>query len=183
MAKAGSRVKRRVWRKVVVVLLAGVVAIGSFIHWKRYQIGVWYMEGNKIAQEMTILLMVDTARPIIEKEIKMSLPQKILSTMTGKRNEKERQTGALKDVRKFGELGFKNHWLKFKDVHKLNSMNGFDVHGFGFALVWDRGNTDEVLAAFNVNFIKREIGEMQINQNCSFFTELRLYIEKKAKEN
>jgi len=183
MARAASSDRKEVRRKAVVVLMAGVVAIGSIIFWKRYEMAVWYMGGNKKAQEMVILLMLENARPIIERDLKMTLPEKILSTIAGKRNEKERQTDALKDVRKFGELGFENHWLKFKDVHHLGSMNGFKLHGFNFALGWNRGNTDEVLAAFNVNFLKREIGEMKINQDCRFFTELRLYVEKKAKKN
>jgi hypothetical protein len=183
MAKAGSSVRKRVWRRVVVALIVGVVAIGSLIFWKRYEMAIWYMKGNKKAQEIVILLMLENARPIIERDLKMTLPEKIFSTMAGKRNEKERQTHALKDVRKFGELGFENHWLKFKNVHNLGSMNGFKLYGFSFALEWNRGNTDEVLAAFNVNFLKRKFGKMQINQNCSFFTELRLYVEKRAKEN
>jgi hypothetical protein len=183
MARDGSSVRKRVWRKVVVALMMGVVAIGSIIYWKRYEIAVWYLEGNKKAQEMLILLTLEYARPIIERDLKMTLPEKIFSTMAGKRNEKERQTDALKDVRKFGELSFENHWLKFKDVHNLGSMSGFNLHGFSFALDWNRGNTDEVLAAFNVNFLKRDIGKMQINQDCSFFTELKLYVEKKAKKN
>lgn len=183
MARTGSSVRKRVWRKVVVALIVGVVAIGSLIFWNRYEMALWYMEGNKKAQEMVILRMLENARPIIERDLKMTLPQKILSTMAGRRNEKERQTDALKDVRKFGELGFENHRLKFINVHNLSSMNGFKLHGFDFALGWNRGNTDEVLAAFNVNFLKRKLGKMQINEYCSFFTELRLYIEKKAKEN
>jgi hypothetical protein len=183
MTKPGSRVRKRVWRKVVVALMVGVVVIGSLIFWKRYEIALWYMGRNKQAQEMTILLMVENARPIIEKELKMTLPEKLLSSMAGKRNQKERQTDALKDVRRFGELGFENHWLKFKGVHNLDSLNGFNLHGFSFALEWSRENKEEVLSAFNVNFFKREVGKMQINQNCSFFTELRLYIEKKAKQN
>jgi hypothetical protein len=183
MARAGSSVRKRVWRKVVVALMVGAVAIGSLIFWKRYEIALWYMEGNKKAQEMVILLMLEKARPIIERDLKMTLPEKIFSTMAGRRNEKERQTDALKEVRKFGELGFENHWLKFKNVHNLSSMNGFNLRGFSFVLGWNRGNTDEVLAEFNVNFLKRKVGKMQINQDCSFFTELRLYIEKKAREN
>jgi len=183
MAGAESRVKKRAWRKVVVVLMAGIVAIGSLIFWQRYKIAVWYMESNKKVQEMAILLMLENARPIIERELKMTLPQKILSSIAGQRNEEERQADALKDVRIFGEFCFKNHMLKFKDVHKLSSLNGFDLRGFSFALGWTPGNTDEVLAAFNINFFKRNIGKMQTNQNCSFFTELRLYIEKKANEN
>jgi hypothetical protein len=183
MARAGSSVRKRVWRKVIVALIVGVVAIGSLIFWKRYEIALWYMEGNKKVQEMVILLMLENAGPIIKRDIKMTLPEKIIGTIADKRNEEERQTDALKDVRKFGELSFENHWLKFKDVHNLGSMNGFNLHGFSFALGWDRGNTDEVLAAFNVNLLKRKIGKMQINQQCGFFTELRLYVEKKAKEN
>jgi len=183
MARTGSSVRKKVWRKVFVALMVGVVAIGSLIFWKRYEIALWYMEGNKKAQEMAILLMLENARPIIERDLKMTLPEKILSTLAGKRNEKERQTDALKDIRKFGEFSFENHMLKFKNVHNLSSMNGFDLHGFSFALGWNRGNTDEVLAAFNVNFLKRKVGKMQVNQHCSFFTELRLYVEKKAKKN
>lgn len=183
MVRAGSRVRKKVWRKAVVVLMAGVVAICALIFWQRHKMTVWYLEGNKTAQEMVILQMLESARPIIERDLKMTLPEKILSTMSGKRNEKERQTDALKDVRKFGELSFENHWLKFKDVHNLGSLNGFDLHGFDFALGWNRGNKEEVLEAFNINFLKREIGKMQINQYCSFFPELKLYVEKKAKEN
>ena len=182
MAKAGSSGRKRVWKKVIVALMVGVVAIGSLIFWQRYKMTVWYLEGNKKAQEMVILLMLENARPIIERDFKMTFPQKIFSTMAGKRNQKERQTDALKDVRKFGELGFENGLLKFKNVHNLSSMNGFDLRGFSFVLGWNRGNTDEALAEFNVNFLKRKVGKMQINQDCSFFSELRLYVEKKARE-
>ncbi len=163
--------------------MAVLVFIGSLIFWQRYKIAIWYMKGNKIAQEMVILLMLENARPIIERNLKMTLPQKILSTMTGKRNEKERQKGALKDIRKFVELCFENHWLKFKNVHNLGSLNGFDLHGFDFALDWTRENTEEVLEAFNVNFLKREVGKMKVNQDCHFLTELKIYVEKRAKEN
>jgi len=183
LARAESSARKRVWRKVVVVLMAGAVAIGSIIFWQRYKLAVWYMEGNKKTQEMVILQMLENARPIIERNLKMTLPEKIFSTLTGKRNQEERQTAALKDVRRFAELGFENHWLKFKNAHKLDSMNGHEVHGFDFVLGWNRGNTDEVLVAFNVNFLKRKPGKMQINDSCSFFTELRLYVEKKAKED
>jgi hypothetical protein len=99
------------------------------------------------------------------------------------RSEKTRRTDALADVRTFVELGFKNHWLRFKDVHNLSSINSFPLNGFEFALDWNRGNTEEVLAAFNISFLKRKIDKMQVNDNCSFFTELRDYVTKKAKEN
>jgi hypothetical protein len=183
MARAGSRVRKRVWRKVVVGLMMGLLAIGSLIFWQRYKLTVRYLEGNKKAQEMVILQMLENARPIIENNLKMTLPEKIFSTMAGKRHEKERQIDALKDVRKFGELGFENHWLKFKDVHSLDSLHGFSLRGFDFALEWIQGNAGEVLEAFNINFLKREVGKMQVNPNCSFFNELKLYVEKKAREN
>lgn len=183
MAGSGSSVRKKAWRKIVVALAVGVVIIGSLIYWKRYAMAIWYMEGNKKIQELVILTMLDNARPVIEKELKMTLPEKILSTMAGKRNQKERQTDALKDVRRFGELSFENHWLKFRDVHHLDSLKGFDLRGFGFALEWNRESTDEVLAAFNINVLKREIGKMQINPSCSYFAELKSYVEKRAKEN
>jgi hypothetical protein len=184
MATAGPIVRKRVWRKVVVALIVGVVALGALIYWKRYQIVLWNMEGNKKAQETSVLMMLENARPIIAKELKMTLPEKIIATLTGKRNEKERQADALKDIRRFAELNFANHRLKFIDVHNLRSVNGFNLQGLDFALGWNRGNKQEVLSAFNFNFLKRDIGnKFQINPTCSFFTELRLYIEKKAKEN
>lgn len=183
MAKTGSRVRKGVWKKVIVALMVGVMAIGSLIFWKRYEIAVWYMEGNKKAQEIIILQMLEIARPIIKRDFTMTFFEKLFSTLAGNRNEKERQTDALKDVRIFCQSSFENHRLKFKDVHNLGSLNGFDLKGFDFALDWKRGNKDEVLMAFAVNFLKREIGKTQLNQNCSFFSELRLYVEKKAKEN
>ena len=183
MARAGSSVRKRVRRKAVVALMVGVVAIGSLIIWKRYEIALSYMEGNKKAQEMLIFQMLDYAKPIIERDLKMTLTEKILSTLAGRRNEKEIQTDALKDVRRFTELSFENHWLQFKDVHDLGSMNGYNLHGFNFALGWNRGQTDEVLAAFHVNLLKRKVGKMEINPSCSFFSELRLYVENKANKN
>lgn len=183
MARAGSSVRKRVWGKVVIALVVGGVVIGSLIFWQRYALAIWYMEGNKKVQEVVILTMLENARPLIEKEVKMTLPEKILSSMAGKRNQKERQTGALQDVRTFGELSFENHWLKFKDVHHSTSLNGFDLHGLSYALEWSRGNAAEVLTAFNINVLKREVGKMQINESCSYFTELRLYVEKRAKKN
>lgn len=183
MARPGSSTRKKVWRKVVVALMVGVVAVGLLIFWKRYAMAVWYMEGNKKIQELVILTMLDNARPVIERELKMTLPEKILSAIAGERDQKERQTDALKEVRKFGELSFENHWLKFRDVHHLDSLKGFDLRGFGFALEWNRENTDEVLAAFNINVLKREMGKMQINPSCSYFTELKSYVENRAKKN
>ena len=183
MTRAGSRVRKRAWRKVVVFSAAGVVALGSLIYWQRYNLTVWFLEGNDKVQEMVILQMLDNARPVIERELKMTLPEKLFSTMTGRRSEKERQTDALKDVRKFTELCFKNHRLKFINVRNLGSMRGFKLHGFDFVLGWNRGKSDEVLAAFNINYLKRKFGKMRTNNYCGFFTELRAYVDKKAEIN
>jgi hypothetical protein len=183
MARVGSNVGKKKWRKVVFTLVTVVAVAGSFIFWKRYDIAVRYMEGNKKAQEIIILQMLEIARPIIERDFKMTFPEKLLSTLTGHRNEKERQTDALKDVRIFCEQCFRNHWLKFEDVHRLGSLDGFDLRGFDFALIWKREKPADVLTAFEVNFLKRVIDRMQLNQNCLFFSALRLYVENKAKVN
>jgi hypothetical protein len=183
MTVAVSNAGKRVWRKIVVALIAGVAAIGLLAFLSRFEIAILFMEGNKSAQEIAILLMLKNAKPIIERDLKMTIPETILSAIFGNRNEGERQTDALKDVREFAEVNFKNHRLRFRDVHALKSVNGFDLHGFDFVLGWNRGNADEVLAVFNVNYFKREISEMRINQSCSFFTDLKLYVETKAKEN
>jgi hypothetical protein len=62
-------------------------------------------------------------------------------------------------------------------------LRGFDVHGFSFALEWNRGDANEVLSAFNIDFLKREVGEMRVNQDCGFFAELKVFIEKGARKN
>ena len=75
------------------------------------------MEGNKKAQELVILQLLEIAKPIIKRDFTMTFFEKLYSTLAGNRNEKERQTDALKDVRTFGESAFENHRLKFKVVH------------------------------------------------------------------
>ena len=132
---------------------------------------------------MVITEILDRAKPIIERELKMTLPEKFFKQVVLDRNEKTRQRDALVDIRTFVESGFKNNWLKFKDVHNLSSINNCPLDGFEFALDWNRGNTEEVLAAFNISFLKRKVDNIQVNDNCSFFSELRVYVTKKAKEN
>jgi hypothetical protein len=179
----GKSVTNRVWKKVVIVLVTGVLAAGLIAYSKRHTIIIWHLQANNKTQEMVIIEMLERAKPIIERELKMNLPEKFFSQMTLDRNEKSRQRDALADIRTFVELGFKNDWLRFKDVHNLSSINGFPLKGFEFALDWNRGNTEEVLAAFNISFLKRKVDKMQVNDNCSFFKELRVYVTKKAKEN
>jgi hypothetical protein len=179
----GKSVINRVWKKVVIVLMTGVLAVGLPAYSKRHTIIVWHLQENNETQEMVINEMLENAKPIIERELKMTLPEKIFKQVALDRNEKDRKTDALADVRTFIELGFKNHWLRFKDVHNLSSINSFPLNGFEFALDWNQGNTEEVLVAFNISFLKRKVDKMQVNDNCSFFTELKVYVETKAKEN
>jgi hypothetical protein len=179
----GKSIINRVWKKVVIVLIAGFFAAGLFAYSMRHTIIIWYLQANMETQEMVIIEMLKNAKPIIERELNMTLPENIYVLVSGDRNEKERQTDALADVRTFIESGFKNHWLRFKDVHKLSSVNGFPLNGFEYALAWNRGDTEEVLVAFNISFLKRKIDKMQVNDNCSFFKELKAYVTTKAKEN
>ncbi len=132
---------------------------------------------------MVINEMLEEAKPIIERELQMSFVQKVYSQVAGDRNEKERQRDALADVRTFVELGFQNQRIRFKDVHNLSSINNIPLNGFEFAMNWNRGDTEEVLVAFNVSCLKKKVCNMQVNDNCSFFTELKSYVETKAREN
>jgi hypothetical protein len=163
--------------------MAGVLAVGLLAYSKRHTIIIWHLQEDKDTQEMVIIEMLKRAKPIIERELNMTLPENIYVLVSGDRNEKGRRIDALKDVRTFIESGFKNHWLRFKDVHNLSSINSCPLNGFEFALDWNRGNTEEVLVAFNISFLKRKVDKMQVNDNCSFFKELKSYVETKAKEN
>jgi hypothetical protein len=179
----GKSAINRVWKKVVIVLVAGVLAAGLLAYSMRCTIVIWHLQANKETQEMVIIEMLKEAKPIIERELNMTFPEKVYVMVSGDRNEKERQTDALADVRKFIESGFKNNRLRFKDVHDTNSIGSFPLNGFEFALDWNRGNTEEVLAAFNISCLKRKVVRMQVNDSCSFFTELKAYVKTKAQED
>jgi hypothetical protein len=179
----GKSLINRVWKKVVIVLMTAVLAVGLLAYSKRHTIIIWHLQANNEKQEMVIIEMLENAKPIIERELNMTLPAKIYSRVKGDRSEKDRRVDALEDVRTFIELGFKNNWLRFKDVHNLSSINSFPLNEFEFALDWNRGNTEEVLVAFNISFLKRKVDKMQVNDNCSFFKEMKAYVKTKAKEN
>ena len=183
MAETKSIPKKKIWKILIAAIILTIAVVIVLVLWKKNTLAVWYMEGNAALRETVILQMVEDARPAIEREIKMTLPQKILSRIAGKRNEQERQDDALADVRTFAELSFKNHWLKFKDVHKLDSLGGFSLDGLNFALTWNKNKKEEVLTAFDINILKRKIGRIKTNEACGFFSDLRSYIEKRAKEN
>ncbi len=152
----GKSIINKTWKKVVIVIMAGVLAVGLLAYSKRHTIIIWYLQKNSEIQEMVIIEMLENAKPRIERELNMTLPEKIYSLVAGDRNEKDRRIDALADVRAFVELGFKNHWLRFKDVHNLSSINGFRLNGFEYALDWNRGDTEEVLVAFNISFFKEK---------------------------
>jgi hypothetical protein len=179
----GKSIINKTWKKVVIVIMAGVLAVGLLAYSKRHTIIIWHLQKNSEIQEMVIIEMLENAKPRIERELNMTLPEKIYSLVAGDRSEKDRRIDALVDVRAFIELGFKNHWLRFKDVHNLSSINGFPLNGFEFALDWNRGDTEEVLVAFNIRFLKRKVDKMQVNDDCSFFPELKSYVGTKAREN
>jgi hypothetical protein len=179
----GKSAMNRVWKKVVIALITGILAIGLLAYSKRHSIIIWHLQANKETQEMVLIQMLENAKPIIERELKMTLPQKIVSQVLGDRDEEDRQTDALADIRSFVESGFENHRLSFRDVHKSDSMNSFPLDGFEFALCWNPGGTEEVLVAFNISFLKGKVYKMQVNETCCFFAELRSYIETKAREN
>ncbi len=179
----GKSAINRVWKKVVIAVMAGVLAVGLLAYGMRHTIIIWHLQADKETQEMVIIEMLKTAKPIIERELNMTFPEKMYVMVSGDRNEKERQTDALADVRTFIESGFKNNRLRFKDVHNLSSINSYPLHGFDFALEWNRGGTEEVLVAFNISLLKKKVCKMQVNDNCSFFKELRGYVKTKAKEN
>jgi hypothetical protein len=179
----GKSLINRVWKKVAIVLVTGVLAAGLLAYSNRHTIIIWHLQANTETQEMVIIEMLKKAKPIIERELNMTLPENIYILVSRDRNEKDRRIDALADVRTFVELGFKNNWLRFKDVHNLSSINDFPLNGFEYALDWNRGNTEEVLVAFNISCLKRKVVKMQVNDNCSFFKELRVYVKTRAKEN
>jgi hypothetical protein len=121
----GKSAINRVWKKVVLAIVASILAIGLLAHGNRHSIVIWHLQANKETQKMVLIQMLEHAKPIIERELKMTLPQKIASRVMGDRNEKTRQGDALADIRTFVESSFENHRLSFKDVHKSSSMNKF----------------------------------------------------------
>jgi hypothetical protein len=179
----GKSAINRVWKKIVIAFLTGVLAIGLLAYSNRHSIIIWHLQANKQTQEMVLLQMLENAKPIIERELKMTLPQKIVSRVMGDRNEKNRQKDAIDDIRTFVESGFENQRLCFKDVHNLDTINSFAIEGYEFALCWNRGDTEDVLVAFNISFLKGKVVKMQVNESCCFFEELKSYIETKARKN
>jgi hypothetical protein len=182
MGKVGSSVRKRFWL-IAVLAMVVIAGVSSLVVWKRYEITARYMQGSKDAQEQAILLMLSEAKPDIHKNLKMSFLEKSFAKIAGRRDENQRQVDALDDVRRYAEWNFKNHWLYYKNVHNVSSIDGFDLHGHDFALCWNQGEKEEVVSAFNMNFLTRGAVNMEVNHNCGYFAGLRLYIEKNARVN
>jgi hypothetical protein len=173
----------RVRRKVLIIILLGTAALAILAVAKRYELTRWYLQGHQRVRDEVILRILETTRPVIESNFKMTALERILSAVVGHRNEKERQTDALKDVRAFSQSGFDHLRLKFEDVHRLKALSGFALEGSDFSLGWNDGKKDEILAAFEVDFWKMKIGRVRVNESCGFFRELRTYVEKRAGQN
>jgi hypothetical protein len=184
MGKIGARVKKNLWLVAVLAAVVVIAGISSLVVWKRFEIAErYFLQGNKDAQEQAILLMLTEAKPEIDKNLKMSLVEKTFAVVAGRRDEEQRQVDALSDVRKYAEWSFQNHLLNYKDVHSVSSIDGYDLHGYDFALCWNQGETEEVVSKFNVNFLTRSVINKEVNLNCGYFAGLKLYIAKNAKKN
>lgn len=170
------------WKKIVISFVTGFLIIGLILYTKRYSILVSCLQSSKSAHEMVIHEMLKRAKPIITQEIDLSFLEKAYLWTTGSRNENKRRSDAIDDVRTFVESAFQNQTLRFMDAHKLSSIHGFPIYGADIVLSWNHRNTEEVLVAFNINLIKRRVEEMRINRRCSFFEDLKSYVEKKARE-
>jgi hypothetical protein len=184
MGKVGWGAKKKLWLFTLLATVVVIAGISSLVVWKRFEITArYFLQGSKDAQEQAILLMLEEAKPDIHKNLNMSFLEKIFSEFAGRRDENQRRVDALNDVRKYAEWSFKNHWLNYKDVHNVSSIDGYDLHGYDFALCWNHGETEEVVSGFNVNFLTRKVINKEVNLNCSYFAGLRLYIAKNAREN
>jgi len=67
---------KRVWKKVVIALLTGIIAVGLLAYSKRHTIIIWHLQKNNETQEMVIIEMLENAKPIIERELKMTFHKK-----------------------------------------------------------------------------------------------------------
>ena len=78
MKAFGKSLINRVWKKVVIVLMTGVLAVGLLAYSKRHTIIIWHLQENNETQEMVIIEMLKNAKPIIERELNMTFPEKFL---------------------------------------------------------------------------------------------------------
>ena len=171
------------WKKITITFIAGLLLIGLLLYSKRYSILVSYLQSSSSAQEMVIREMLVKAKPIIAREIDLNLLEKTYTWATGKRNTNERRSDASDDVRIFVDSAFQNNKLRFMDVHKLSAVDDFLLEGSEIALGWNHHNRDEVLVAFNISLLKRSIDQMEVNNDCSFFKDLKSFVETRVRKN
>lgn len=178
-----AKTRRHILTKAAAYLILAVLFLGGLAYLLRYRIVGWYLDGNRSARETVISEVVRRSEPSVEKGVKMTIPQTIFSFLAGRRSEDQRESDALKDVRAFTELSFRRRWLRFKDIHGLASVGGFNTLGADIGVEWCRSEAVDVLASFRVNVLKGKASEMRVNTKCGFFVELRRYVGQRAREN
>lgn len=179
-AVARTRKALWIWVALAAVVIAGLAAVAV---WRRFDIATSYMEGSGVVREQAIQLMQTEAEPAVRRDLRMNDLEKLFVQVTGLRSERQRQDDALIDIRKYAEWNFRNHWLFYRSAHNADTIDGYDVSGYDFALCWNRGEKEEVLSAFNVNFPARTLLNRKINFRCGYFAGLKQYIEKNALAN
>ncbi len=176
-----ARTRRSVLVRVAAYLILALLFFGGLAYSLRYRIVEWYLDGNRRAREIVITEIVRRSEASVEKRVRMTLPQTIFSFLTGRRNEEQRERDALKDVRAFTEMCFRERRLRFRDIHDRATVGAFSTKGADIAVEWLKGETVEVLASFRVHILKGKVSDMRVNQKCPFFTELKRYVVKRAK--
>ena len=61
----GKSAINRVWKKIVIVLMAGFLAAGLLAYSMKHTIIIWHLQANMETQEMVIIEMLKNAKPII----------------------------------------------------------------------------------------------------------------------
>ncbi len=178
-----ARSKRSVLARVAAYLILALLFLGGLAYSQRFRIVEWYLDGNRNAREIVIREIVRRSQPSVEKGVHMTIPQTIFSFLAGRRNEEQRERDALRDVRTFSEMCFRERWLRFIDIHGQAAVGGFATRGADIAVEWRKGGAVEALASFRVHILKGKASDMRVNEKCTFFAELRHYVRQRAKEN
>jgi hypothetical protein len=178
-----SAFRPRALGKIALAFFLILLAFAGLAYAFRFTIAAWYLNGSRQAGAMVVSTVADKAPPVIEQELHMTIPQSILSFFMGRRGEETRERDALKDAETFTEQAFKNHWLRFRDVHGRGSIKGFDLGGSDVALMWVRAGDEDVLAAFHVDLWKKKASGIRVNEKSGFFAELTQYVSRRARKN
>ncbi len=178
-----GRASKRSPIRIILFVLAGIIVLFVLAYGLRFKIAAWYIDGKSAVREVVVSEIAKRAEPDIERGLHMTIPQTVFSFLTGRRSEGQRERDALKDVIAFSETAFKNHWLRFRDVHDLSALNGFDLRGSELAVIWVRGGASDPLGGFRVDFAKGRGTDLLVNKKCAFFAELKRYVKERAGKN